>query len=220
LRSRRDHGSPSPPPPTVSDGLPRHHLDAPYRRDSCARSHPFGEGLRAVGSNGILFDSAWRDCGCNLIVLRPGLLVPLYRADCCDRSWTGTPEPVVVRGSWASNRIGNSGLSGCCGSGYAPAAAFPPVNGNAPYRTLLAPLGQPEGPRDFESLGTDSRTERTRANRRILATTHVFDHSLESAGTNPREEPGSHGNPDRLFHLEVSPASRLTLTIHQRSRRG
>jgi RES domain-containing protein len=73
-----------------------------YDPDSYARSQPFGDQLRAVGSNGILFDSVRREGGRNLVVFRPRLLLPLYEGDLYDYRWTGEPEPAVVRLDHAS----------------------------------------------------------------------------------------------------------------------
>jgi hypothetical protein len=68
-----------------------------YDPGSYGRSQPFGEGLRALGSNGILFDSVRREGGRNLVVFRPKLLVPLYEGDRYDYRWTGASEPAVAR---------------------------------------------------------------------------------------------------------------------------
>jgi RES domain-containing protein len=68
-----------------------------YDPDSYARSQPFGEQLRAAGSNGILFDSVRRTRGRNLVVFRPKLLLPLYEGDRYDYRWTAAAEPAVVR---------------------------------------------------------------------------------------------------------------------------
>jgi RES domain-containing protein len=68
-----------------------------YDADSYARSQPFGERLRAAGSNGILFDSVRRTGGHNMVVFRPRLLPPIYEGDRYDYRWTGEPEPAVIR---------------------------------------------------------------------------------------------------------------------------
>jgi hypothetical protein len=68
-----------------------------YDPDSYARSQPFGEGLRASGSTGILFDSVRRRNGRNLVVFRPKLLLPLFEGDRFDYRWTGAAAPAVVR---------------------------------------------------------------------------------------------------------------------------
>jgi RES domain-containing protein len=68
-----------------------------YDPESYARSQPFGERLRAAGSNGILFDSVRRAGGRNLVVFRPKLLLPLYEGERYDYRWTGGPAPAVVR---------------------------------------------------------------------------------------------------------------------------
>jgi RES domain-containing protein len=68
-----------------------------YDADSYAQSQVFGERLRSLGSNGILFDSVRRDGGRNLVVFRPRLLLPLYEGDQYDYRWTGDPDPAVIR---------------------------------------------------------------------------------------------------------------------------
>jgi hypothetical protein len=68
-----------------------------YDPDSYARSQPFGEGLRAAGSNGIVFDSVRRPGGQNAVVFRPRLLTPVHEGDRYDYHWTGSPDPTVER---------------------------------------------------------------------------------------------------------------------------
>jgi hypothetical protein len=68
-----------------------------YDPDSYVRSQPFGEALRAAGSNGLAFDSVRRDGGQNIVIFRPRLLPPIYEGDRYEYRWTGDPAPAVVR---------------------------------------------------------------------------------------------------------------------------
>jgi hypothetical protein len=68
-----------------------------YAPDHYARSQPFGEALRAAGSNGIVYDSVRRMGGQNTVVFRPRLLPPLQEGERFDYHWTGDPDPAVVR---------------------------------------------------------------------------------------------------------------------------
>jgi len=68
-----------------------------YDPQSYARSQPFGDTLRASGSNGILFDSVRRPGGQNVVVFRPRLLPPIYEGDRYDYRWTGESQPVVMK---------------------------------------------------------------------------------------------------------------------------
>lgn len=68
-----------------------------YDPNSYAASQRFGETLRGLGANGIVYYSVRRDGGTSLVVYRPSLLPPVLQGDHYDYRWSGSPEPVVVR---------------------------------------------------------------------------------------------------------------------------
>lgn len=75
-----------------------------YDPDSYARSQPFGERVRAAGSNGVLFDSVRRRGGRNVAVFRPRLLPPLDR-----RTGAGHRQAGGDRVSWM-NGVPDTGV--------------------------------------------------------------------------------------------------------------
>jgi len=77
-------------------GLQRNRSEL-YRLDDYSQSQPFGEALRAAGSNGICYDSVRRTGGTNLVVYKPRLLLGHGQGDHYQYQWTGTREPNIVR---------------------------------------------------------------------------------------------------------------------------
>jgi hypothetical protein len=68
-----------------------------YDRDDYTASQAFGRSLRKAGSKGIVYDSVRHEGGTCLAVFDPWLLPPVIQGDHYQYSWTGTPEPQVVK---------------------------------------------------------------------------------------------------------------------------
>lgn len=57
----------------------------------------FGEGLRKAGANGIVFDSVRCAGGCNIVLFKPRLAVPVIQGDHYVYAWDGAGRPQVDR---------------------------------------------------------------------------------------------------------------------------
>lgn len=68
-----------------------------FDADDYAASQPFGEALRAGGSNGIVYRSVRRPAGENVVVFRPKMLLPIDEGARFEYHWTGDPAPRVMR---------------------------------------------------------------------------------------------------------------------------
>jgi RES domain-containing protein len=68
-----------------------------YDRDDYTASQAFGRALRQAGSKGIVYDSVRHEGGTCLAVFDPWLLPPVIQGDQYQYSWTGAPEPQVVK---------------------------------------------------------------------------------------------------------------------------
>jgi hypothetical protein len=68
-----------------------------YHENSYARSQPFGEGIRAAGGAGIVYDSVRRAGGSCVVMYRPRMVAPVKQGVHLEYRWTGSSTPTVMK---------------------------------------------------------------------------------------------------------------------------